>query len=176
MGATNAHPAFVAMVMQMEDEWTQQYREKRRKVDEPQSLNLIRQIQKAMDGRPDDITNTTDRNENWDPRTDPQPPWAEDKAPDPTSAVIVDDIIIAAANAPLLLFYFTCVLSVLHFYRVTVKLRKTRFFPKRAEFVGSDVLPTGNSPAESKNEAISELERPCLFTDLRMLIGLIGFY
>jgi hypothetical protein len=69
------------------------------------------------------------------------------------------------------------VLSVLQFYRVTVKLQKTRFFPKRVEFVGADVVKDGKCPAESNNEAITtKLERPTLFTDLRMLIGLIGFY
>jgi hypothetical protein len=68
-----------------------------------------------------------------------------------------------------------CIISVT-IYRVTVKLRKTRFFPKRAEFVGADVLKEGNCPAETKNDTITNLKRPTLFTDLRMLIGFIGFY
>ena len=39
---------------------------------------------------------------------------------------------------------------VLREYRVTINLKKCRFFPERAEFVGVDVRSDGNSPAESK--------------------------
>jgi hypothetical protein len=39
--------------------------------------------------------------------------------------------------------------EILQHYRVTIKLRKTRFFPARAEFVGVDVTKEGNSPAQS---------------------------
>ena len=70
-----------------------------------------------------------------------RPPWTRKEEPEPTSAVIVDDIIIAAVDAYTLSFYFFCVLTVLQHHRVTVNLRKSRFFPKRAEFVGVDVLP-----------------------------------
>jgi hypothetical protein len=94
----------------------------------------------------------------------------------PGSAVIVDDVILFAKTLWQLLFYFTCVLSVLQHHRVTVKLLKTRFLPKRPEFVGVDIMKEGNSPAKSKYDAIDSLERPELFTDLRMLIGMIGFY
>jgi hypothetical protein len=94
----------------------------------------------------------------------------------PGSAVIVDDVILFAKTLWMLLFYFTCVLSVLMHHRVTVKLWKTRLIPKRAEFVGVDVTKEGNAPAQSKYAAIDNLEQPELFTDLRMLIGMIGFY
>ena len=57
-----------------------------------------------------------------------------------------------------------------------MNLRKSRFFPKRAEFVGVDVLPSGNAPAQFKNKAIKALEQPITFTDMRLLIGLLGFY
>jgi hypothetical protein len=94
----------------------------------------------------------------------------------PGSAVIVDDVILFAKTLWQLLFYFTCVLSVLQHHRVTVKLRKTRLLPKRAEFVGVDVTKEGNKPAQSKYATITELGRPTLFTNLRMLIGMLGFY
>lgn len=94
----------------------------------------------------------------------------------PGSAVIADDIILFAKNTTLLLTYFINVLSVLLYYRVTVKLWKTRFIPTRAEFIGVDVLHTGNALAKAKYEPIEKLERPKLFSDLRMLIGLMGFY
>jgi hypothetical protein len=59
---------------------------------------------------------------------------------------------------------------------VTIKLRKTRFFPPRAEFVGVDITKEGNSPAESKYEASKGLEQPILYSDLSMLVGFIEFY
>jgi hypothetical protein len=169
MGATNAHPAFVVMAMRMEDEWNQTYKKRRLNKDNPASRWL-------QDTMKDTLLKTKleDDDEPWDPKT--PAPWQNQLEPDPRSAVIVDDILLATEKAPTLFFYLSCVLSVLQFYRVTVKLRKTRFFPKRAEFVGADVLKEGNCPAESKNETITNLKRPTLFTDLRMLIGFIGFY
>jgi hypothetical protein len=66
--------------------------------------------------------------------------------------------------------------EVLQYHRATIKLRKTRFFLAQAEFVGVDITKEGNSPAESKYDALQGLEQPILYTDLRMLIGFIGFY
>jgi hypothetical protein len=65
--------------------------------------------------------------------------------------------------------------EALQHHRVTIKLRKTRFFPPGAEFAGVDVMKEGNSPAESKHEALKGLEQPILYSDLSMLIGFIGF-
>ena len=42
--------------------------------------------------------------------------------------------------------------------------------------MGIDVTKDGNIPEESKYAAIRELRPPQLYTDLRMLIGFIGFY
>ena len=107
-----------------------------------------------------------------------EPAWQKplDTDPKPGSAVIVDDIILFAHTATILLFYFICMVEVLQHHRVTIKLRKMRFFPARAEFVGVDITKEGNSPAESKYEALRGLEQPMSCTDLRMLIGFIGFY
>jgi hypothetical protein len=121
-----------------------------------------------------EVQQNDESEEPWDPKA--KAPWQREDEPDPKLAVIVDDILLAAEKVTTLFFYLSCVLTVLQFYRVTVKLRKTRFFPKRAEFVGADVLKDGNCPVEAKNEAITNLQKPILFTDLRMLIGFIGFY
>jgi hypothetical protein len=67
-------------------------------------------------------------------------------------------------------------IEILQHHRVTIKLQKTRLFPPQAEFIGVDITKEGNPPAESKYEALRELERPLLYTYLRMLIGFIGFY
>ena len=161
MGATNAHAAFVAMVNNFEIQWNQLYT-KRSKLQQEAKWTWL---QTQLDAEPPEATA-------WNPtwtkptHTDPQP----------GSAVIVDDIILFANTAAAQFYYFICVVEILQHHRTTVKLRKTRFFPSRAEFVGVDVTPTGNTPAESKYAAIRELEKPILYTDLRMLIGFIGFY
>ena len=41
MGATNAHPAFVAMAMELEDKWNQLYRETRMKEQDAKTLKLL---------------------------------------------------------------------------------------------------------------------------------------
>lgn len=126
MGATNAHPVFVALVAKFKEEWDAK----------ATAMGLK----------------------------------------DFYSQVIVDDIMICTRDKDTLLKYFVCVLQVLLHYRCTAKLRKCRFFPSVAEFVGLDIHQEGNSPAKSKFEAFRNLKPPITFTDLNMLIGCFGFY
>jgi hypothetical protein len=94
----------------------------------------------------------------------------------PGSEVIVDDLFLYADDPEALFAYFMCVLEVLQHQRCTVKLKKCRFFEPDAEFVGIDITPEGNKPAQSKEEAFRTMTRPLTFTDLRMIIGMHGFY
>ena len=126
MGATNAHPVFVALVAKFKEEWDANAKK----------LGLQ----------------------------------------DFQSQVIVDDIMLSARESQTLIKYFECVLKVLLHYRCTAKLKKCRFLPSIAEFVGLDVHPEGNAPTRSKNEAFRKLGKPDTFTDLNMLIGCFGFY
>ena len=126
MGATNAHPVFVALVAKFKKEW---------------------------DAKADALG-----------------------LKDYQSQVIVDDIMISAREVATLISYFICILEILQHYRCTAKLKKCRFLPSVAEFVGLDIHPQGNSPAKAKFEAFQKLEQPKTFTDLNMLIGCFGFY
>jgi hypothetical protein len=155
MGAKNAHPAFVAMVTNFEDTWDKLY------CDRDENLYMVDNWKKQHDNK---IQHTHTS----------KPRYTHTSRPG--LAVIVDDIILFAKTAAIHLSYFKCVIEVLKHYRVTLKLRKTRFFPKRAEFVGFDIMKEGNTPAESKYDAIEKLARPTLFSNLRMLTGLLGFY
>ena len=94
----------------------------------------------------------------------------------PDASIIIDDLLVFAKTTLMLVAHFMAVLKALMHHRVAIELRKTRFLPSRAEFVGLDLLPEGNAPAQSKNEAIRKLGKPLLFGDLRMLIGFFGFY
>jgi Reverse transcriptase (RNA-dependent DNA polymerase)/RNase H-like domain found in reverse transcriptase len=98
-------------------------------------------------------------------------PWTD-------AEVIVDDIMLHSENTEPLIQYFEIVLQVLQRHQVTVKLKKCRFFPQSAEFVGMDIEADGNRPARSKMQALEDLkdQPPNTVTDLRHLIGLIGFY
>lgn len=100
-----------------------------------------------------------------------QRPWTN-------AEVIVDDIMLHSEKWEPLLQYFEIVLQVLQKHQVTVKLKKCRFFPQSAEFVGMDIEADGNRPARSKMQALEDLKHqpPRTVTDLRQLIGLIGFY
>ena len=98
-------------------------------------------------------------------------PWTD-------AEVVVDDIMLHSENAERLIKYFEVVLQTIQTHQVTVKLKKCRFFPQSAEFVGMDVKADGNRPARSKMQALEDLksQTPKTLTDLRQLIGLIGFY
>ena len=183
MGATNAHPAFVAMVNKFKEKWNEIYDSQIRHGNEANWTWLkerlerqLEEIRKNKAHKDDEMLRTMEAalqeaKESMQARQGRQKTTSK-----PGSAVIVDDVILYAKTLWQLLFYFTCVLSVLQHHRVTVKLLKTRLLPKQAEFVGVDVMKEGNALAKSKYDAIDSLERPELFTDLRMLIGRIRYY
>jgi hypothetical protein len=102
MRATNAHPAFVAMVMRMRDEWGQLYKKRRLDNDDTTS-RWLKEIMKT--------TKMEDDEEKWDP--DARAPWQELNEPEPKLAVILNDILLATEKATTLFFYLSCVLSVL---------------------------------------------------------------
>jgi hypothetical protein len=153
MGIKNAAAFFVCIVLQMKKEWDATWS------DEKKASSLIQK--------------TFERYEGGDDRLEQAETLRSAKT---GSSVVVDDLIVYAMNVKGLLAYWECILQTLLHYRVTIRLRKTRFLPTRAEFVGVDVLASGNSPAQSKYESISKLPPPALFSDLRMFIGLLGFY
>ena len=70
------------------------------------------------------------------------------------ASIIIDDLLSFADSPVMLMAYFMAILQVFVHHRVSIKLRKTRFLPARAEFVGLDLLPEGNAPASSKYAAI----------------------
>jgi hypothetical protein len=92
------------------------------------------------------------------------------------SKVIVDDVLLYGDSVKSLLAYFRCFLEVLQEHRATINLKKCKWFRDRCEFVGVDITPEGNRPAQSKYHSFQALARPQTWHDLRMLIGFFGFY
>jgi hypothetical protein len=66
------------------------------------------------------------------------------------SRIINDDILLWSTVINTLLNCFQCVCDVFLKYRVTFQLKKCEFITNRIEYVGHDITPHGNCPAESK--------------------------
>jgi hypothetical protein len=139
MGIKNAAPFFVCMMMELKKLWESNF------FDSPEGLKHIEQA-KAWYKRlaPDSIKNNNLNLEVMVLRSREKP----------GSSIIIDDLLVFAHTPLMLMAYFTAILQVFEHHRVSIKLRKTRFLPARAEFVGLDLLPEGNSPASSKYAAI----------------------
>lgn len=102
---------------------------------------------------------------------------------------IVDDIFIHSEDNEALHKYFKVFLEVCMLrYRITINLKKTRFLPQSAEFVGVDMEAQGNRPVSSKMPtlmkskdrygALNNLKDtpPLGVGDVHSLIGMLRFY
>ena len=161
MGIKNAAPFFVCMMLEMKKIWDFNFRET------TEGIKLIEKAQELYGKIAKQAVDETLLKKAAEKLRN------ESK---PDSSIIIDDLLLFAENPLMLIAYFMAVLQVLLHHRVAIKLRKTRFLPSRAEFVGMDLLREGNAPAKSKYGAIMKLKKPILFGDLRMLIGFFGFY
>ena len=61
-------------------------------------------------------------------------------------------------------------------YRVTFQLKKCEFFTNRIKYVGHDITPTGNCPAQSKFDLITDWPLLATGQSLGAFIGLVSFY
>ena len=92
------------------------------------------------------------------------------------SKVIIDDILLWSNNLELILLYFECICQVFKKYRVSFRLDKCEFLKERVEYVGHDLTPTGNCPAKSKFDLISDWKLPTTGQSLHSFVGLVKFY
>jgi hypothetical protein len=69
-----------------------------------------------------------------------------------------------------------CQLRVCQAYCLSLSLKKSFIFPKRFEFVGNDVCPKGNRPAQSKHQLLTTWPQPELVRDIAKFIGFVQFY
>ena len=92
------------------------------------------------------------------------------------SRIIIDDILLWSTVLPTLLDYFCCVCAIFLKYRVTFQLKKCEFLTNRIEYVGHDITPDGNCPAQSKFALITNWPVPTSGPALGSFIGLLTFY
>lgn len=95
---------------------------------------------------------------------------------DTNTNIIVDDIFSWARTIDVSLSYLECQLRVAKSYRLSFNLLKSKFFPKRVEFVGIDVCDDGNRPAMSKRDLIKHWPKPVTVRDVAKFIGFGQFY
>jgi hypothetical protein len=69
-----------------------------------------------------------------------------------------------------------CQLRVCQAYCLSLSLKKSFIFPKRFEFVGNDVCPDGNRPAQSKHQLLQSWPSPEIVRDVAKFIGFAQFY
>ena len=75
-----------------------------------------------------------------------------------------------------LLRYFKTVLDILKHYRQTINLKKYKWFQDNCKYIGVNVGAKRNSLGQSKFEAFHKIECPQTRFNVRMLIGVFGFY
>ena len=61
-------------------------------------------------------------------------------------------------------------------YCLSLSLQKSFVFPTRFEFVGNDVCPEGNQPAQSKHQLLKSWPQPEIVRDVAKFIGFAQFY
>ncbi len=159
MGALNSHPAYNCIIETLKREWDARIRELLS--DNHEFRQEIKRRAKAA--------GIEDAQINWSSEVDGVGIGSQN---------IVDDIILHSSRIDWLMKYFELVLQTFVKYCITVSLKKCRFLPAKAEFVGMDITPDGNTPATSKDKSFENLriKEPASIGDLRLLIGFIGFY
>ncbi len=69
-----------------------------------------------------------------------------------------------------------CQLHVCQAYRLSLSLKKSFIFPKRFEFIGNDVSPDGNRPAQTKHQLLESWPHPTIVRDIAKFISFVQFY
>jgi len=89
---------------------------------------------------------------------------------------IVDDLLVWSTTIADLLLKLECILIICIKYRLSLKLSKCDFLKRRFEFVGHDIQPDGNSPAQSKFDLINDWPLPTTVQSLHSFTSLCNFY
>jgi hypothetical protein len=90
--------------------------------------------------------------------------------------IIIDDIVSHGRNIPTSLQHMECQLQVCKAYHLSLSLKKSFIFPMHFEFVGNDVCPEGNRPAQSKHQLLETWPCPEIVHDVTKFIGFAQFY
>lgn len=96
---------------------------------------------------------------------------------DDNTCIIVDDVLSFTVLFRHAMTMLESQLRVARSQRLSLSLRKCHFFPTCLEFVGTDVTPEGNRPAQSKHELLKTWPTPTIVKDVSSsFIGFAVFY
>ena len=87
--------------------------------------------------------------------------------------IIVDDMVSHGPTVDISLLYMECQLRVCRSYHLSLSLKKSS---RRFEFVGNDVSPDGNRPAQTKHQLLESWPKPEIVRDVAKFIGFAQFY
>jgi hypothetical protein len=95
---------------------------------------------------------------------------------DTDTRIIVDNIVSHGPTIDISLLYMECQLRICKAYRLSLSLKKSFIFPERFEFVGNDVSPYGNRPAQTKHQLLELWPNPTIVRDIAKFIGFAQFH
>jgi hypothetical protein len=90
--------------------------------------------------------------------------------------IIINNVLSHATSFALAKRFIECQLIVAHSHNLSLNLRKCHWFPSRLEFVGTDVTPDGNRPAQSKHDLLRTWPTPTIVKDVASFVGFAVFY
>jgi hypothetical protein len=90
--------------------------------------------------------------------------------------IIVDDIVSHGPTVNASLLYMECQLKVCRSYCLSLSLRNSFIFPEQFKFVGNDVSPDGNWPAQMKHQFLELWPKPDIVRDIAKFIEFMQFY
>ena len=95
---------------------------------------------------------------------------------DTNTNIIIDDNFSWAKDLNSALLFMEAQFRVYRSQNLSLSLKKCHFFPKRVEFVGTDVSLDGNHPAMSKHQLLTAWPKPKIVRDISSFIGFINYY
>ncbi len=92
------------------------------------------------------------------------------------TCIIIDDIISHGQDLETSLLYMECQLCMCLSYHLSLSLKKSHIFPRHFEFVGNNICPDGNQPAQSKHQLLKTWPKPEIVCNVAKFIGFAQFY
>jgi hypothetical protein len=101
---------------------------------------------------------------------------AIDIGDDINTRIIINDIVSQGKDLSTSLLYMECQLQVCMANSLSLSLKKSFIFPKNFEFVGNNVCPKRNRPAQFKHWLLETWPIPEIVCDVARFIGFAQFY
>ena len=92
------------------------------------------------------------------------------------SLVVIDDVLLHSTSLILCLILLEYYMRVYFKYRESFKLGKCDFLSERFEFIGRNIMPTGNTTTTSKYDLITDWKLPTIAAGLHSFVSLVNFY